>query len=560
MALNRWRVRFDGAERVDLPDFRQMMNRAYADFDLLIKAFIDNQAAPRIVKRYQQGTHTTNLFKIAKDVNRAFLDINQQWLYVNVDAAGTTQNLAVPNSSTSYVSVRLSFTNDDLQTRAFWDTDIGLTGQEYFDEINVRTRLDEEFNVNQIGFASQSAGWIPLFTVVVDGTGNITSVTRMDDLLWKPRAYSLPAPSSRNNVFEADVQDLRSFIDLVGALQSEVKGTGSVLVSAPWSSLKLLREYQNIFVSGGGNIEWEGDQGVDTLGWDADINLNIAGRPDDYIVAAQTVELVEGECAFIDIPEGAPSGPLTVQVGVFGSLPINPLVSGYNQTRMVMFYRKNGNIESLMEMPDLDSGEISQIGVSLPAKIRARLGILSETSFVAYTSNNVIAANDNYAIALSKLDAAIFAINSDEADEEIFLVTAPGGQTVFNAVGLSWSTDHNVPDIQVTINGVKYQQSRDGNPANEDFVKTDADTLTFNFSVPQNAKVVIRDERTGGGGGGGGGDLTNITVDPQPATNGGKALGQTAKAWSALYLKDTSSAQVYKIEMVSGTLTMTPVP
>jgi hypothetical protein len=55
-------------------------------------------------------------------------------------------------------------------------------------------------------------------------------------------------------------------------------------------------------------------------------------------------------------------------------------------------------------------------------------------------------------------------------------------------------------------------------------------------------------------------DLTNIGVDPQPYASAAQALGTVLKPWKALYLKDESTSQIWKLSIVSGAITATAVP
>lgn len=175
-----------------------------------------------------------------------------------------------------------------------------------------------------------------------------------------------------------------------------------------------------------------------------------------------------------------------------------------------------------------------------------------------YTSLTNISANDDFTTAISKLDAAIYAIQTDLPVEEDYLVTG-GGQTVFSSA-LTWNVLNTEPDIMVFVNGQKVKQAPDGTSATGDFKKNNISTIEFFNAVPDDSFVTIRKENQGGGGGGGGGDLTNITVSPQPITNGAHSLGSIGKAWAAVFLKDTTSSQVYKLEVISGSLTVTAVP
>jgi len=500
MALNKWRVNFEGNERVDLPDFKNMMARAFADFELLIQSYFDNEVTPRVLRRYQEGAHTVNTFKLLKDVNRAWTDKQQQWLYVNADTAGSTQNLIVTSGATNYVMVRLKTTNDDLQTRAFWDTDIGLTGQEFFDEINVRTRFDEEFLVNTTGFV---VGWIPLFTVVVDGGGNITTVTRSDDAFWKHRSLSLPAANVRENVYNSTVQDLRSFIDLLGATMGEVKSsTGGTLAAMPWSNIKLLREYQNIFYTGGGNIEWEGTQGADTLGWDDDIEIVLAGRAAVYTILAGSEALLEGECLYVSIPEGG-SANLTPVIDDLDNVPTDPTDVGFDPKIMVLFYRRNNIIYGTMDIPELESGQAVVIGQELSNNLKARLGILTNTTYVAYTSTLVINANDSYAVAISKLDAAVSG-SSDTANQDRNMKLVRGGVWAWNSGtnSLSFSADAFIQIENLLENRNKISTASspividdDGKVAFVDVNRTAGAPATLTVSVDYIENVVPGDDR-----------------------------------------------------------------
>jgi hypothetical protein len=111
-------------------------------------------------------------------------------------------------------------------------------------------------------------------------------------------------------------------------------------------------------------------------------------------------------------------------------------------------------------------------------------------------------------------------------------------------------------------NGQKLQQALDGNSANGDFIKTSANTVQFSYTLPQYAKITARLERQYAGGGGGGFplDLENIQVDIQPDLNGNHSVGSISKGWKSLFLKDKVTAQVYELEVVSGTLQATAVP
>jgi hypothetical protein len=111
------------------------------------------------------------------------------------------------------------------------------------------------------------------------------------------------------------------------------------------------------------------------------------------------------------------------------------------------------------------------------------------------------------------------------------------------------------------VNGVKKKQSPDGTAPNGEFIKTGNNQIQFSTTIPQYAVVTIRDERAGAGlVPGGGVDLENITVDVKPATSGANSIGAVTRGWKEIYLKDTASAQVYRLSITAGVLGITPVP
>lgn len=208
---------------------------------------------------------------------------------------------------------------------------------------------------------------------------------------------------------------------------------------------------------------------------------------------------------------------------------------------------------------DKTISNIKEMYDAITTSIKEMKGTASWYTFpFGYTSLTNIAASDDFKTAISKLDAAINAIQLDLPVEEHFLVV--GSQTVFTTSTLTWNVLNTEPDIMVFVNGQKVKQSSTGLAAGGDFKKNANNIIEFFNPVPDQSSVTIRKENQGGGGGGGGSDLTNITVNPQPVTNAAHSLGTTGKAWSALYLKDTTSSQVYKLEVISGALTVTAVP
>lgn len=555
MTIDRQRTNFEGNERVDIPDFRGMLDNAYDDFRHLIQLLVDDSAR-RVIKRYAQGTHVGLTFKIATDVERGFYDLNQEWVVKTGDASGSTVNLTLAPNQTNYIEVRVNDFTDNPQPRAFWDVDIGLTGEEFFDTINVRERIEEGFQSNTSGF---SPGAVPLF-IAVTGSSSITSVTAApQDLLWEPRALSLPSNTTRATVYDA-ARDLRSFIDLLGALLSEVKGTGAALESAPWSSLKLLREYQGLMITSSPVVTFEGTFGSNNLNLSADLLFDIAGRAGgQYSLPAGTFAIPDGSALYITIPEAAPPGMLTATIATIGAVPINPTASGSSPTIFVLFMRRGSIVYGSMDLSPLESGESDTVGRDLSLALRTRLGLLTDTTYEAYTSTTVIASGDTYPEAFSKLDAEFAAINANNPLEAWWV--GNGSQTVFDIgtgatlsdISFTWQTDNTKSDIIVTDDGREQTRDYTGGTG-QNYRKLTTTSIQFNVAPSNGSRVKVRKEGTvygGTGGGGGGGDPWATPVDhdilpPDLAFN----LGGPTARFTAAYVDTVYAGKVVLRETV----------
>lgn len=98
----------------------------------------------------------------------------------------------------------------------------------------------------------------------------------------------------------------------------------------------------------------------------------------------------------------------------------------------------------------------------------------------------------------SKITVRKQTVSTAPADEEVFIVPL-GGQSLFTASLFTWTNDNTVPDIQVSVNGIKAIQDQAGGTT-YDFIKTSADKVLFSYTVPEGSVVVIRKEKNGGSG------------------------------------------------------------
>jgi hypothetical protein len=366
---------------------------------------------------------------------------------------------------------------------------------------------------------------------------------------------------------------------------SEVTQLRAFRVAVPESDLLLARVNDAVVLNYGlgtiSSVSGFGVFGGAAIDWEKTLagNLTIAGTlgikdlttDSDYNVAPGSYPMANGDALYVDV-DGFNFNPVP-QVTPISLIPFSSpiLVLGFVYAGAFNPHFLGGGMGG-----GLESGEGDIVGEDLPSDHRARLGIISETAFQAYTSTFYINLNDTHPEAISNLDAAldaeatarangdsnlqtqINAIVNDVAKEEDVLVTNPIGVTVATAPTMTWNVSNAVPDVSVFINGVKKILDQTGG-LTKDWRKTSANSIEFSYTVPIDAVITFRDERTGGGGGGGG-DLENINVDIKPDTNGARAVGSVTRGWKYVFLKDTTSAQVYRLEVVSGVFQITPVP
>lgn len=171
------------------------------------------------------------------------------------------------------------------------------------------------------------------------------------------------------------------------------------------------------------------------------------------------------------------------------------------------------------------------------------------------------------------LDGEVAAILANNPKQKRFVVAAvlPSGGVSAGVVGTVFDTstapafvfdvDPTILDVELWINGARWVQCTVGDFSTGGFRKNSDHLLETSTAVPANAEVVVWKQGTNSAGGGGSGaDLDAITTDPKPSVAAGHSLGTLAKPWSGLYLKDTSTSQVYRLEVISGVFQATLVP
>lgn len=231
-------------------------------------------------------------------------------------------------------------------------------------------------------------------------------------------------------------------------------------IDRAWSKIKVLKEYENLFLGGGGIVSWQVVPGDNTLTWTAPFQIEIAGRSSVYSIPANTAVLADGECLYVDIPEEDVSQNMTPIICALADVPLDPAATGHTGRSFVLFYRSGSAIIGMGEAPDLDSGESGNVGWDLPLNIRARLGILTEVSYQAYGSYTQIAEDDDYATAIGKLDLAAY-LTQNRINQNLTLKLIKGGWWTWNAstgtLTNSASAYVQVPGLNETRNGIAAQ-------------------------------------------------------------------------------------------------------
>lgn len=536
--------RFVADQRYDLPHHESMMEYISQEFYAYNKAFLSPTS--RIVANWKienngglsvRVNNTTGSLLFASDKT------GKEGLNYRAPAY-TLLTLTLADNSVNYVEVQLTSTTCAADTVAIWDTTAnGGAGEEFTQTVDTAYEEAPVLVSNTIAFTGD-ADKLPLAVVTTVG-GVITSIVDSRKVLFEVESdWNFGVTRS-----DRTIGSLKNAYDALATSIKEMKGTAKWYSTT--ASNKVLKEYQNLFISGGGTFQWEGTAGTNKLAWSSSFDIEIADRSYVYTVDAGDITLLEGQALYIIIPTGAPSGNIVPVAVNLADVPIDPTSVGFSAGIQTLFFRRNNKIVStVLDLPDLSSGEGSTIGEDLPQTIRARLGINTDTTYEAYSSATTISLADNYPQALSKLDAQILAMMNSHPDEDEFIVTNPSGQSIFVSSTLLWHPSNSVEDIIVTVNGQKMKIA-DG--FTRDFGKNSSNELQFSFTVPYLASVVIWKDIANGGSLGTGGTLTikeeGLSVETEVTTVNFVGSGVTASLVSPGVVQvqvDTSSAMSLK--------------
>lgn len=395
--------RFVADQRLDLEHVKRMLGYLDFEFVKLNKHLLSPEN--KIFKGWEIASNGGLQVKI-NQTEDSFLINSERADHessILIKAAEALLTLDLADNALNFIEVQFTTETGAEDTVALWDTAANDgKGSEYSQVVDTCTHEEPTLVSNTVSFTGDPDK-IPVAIVTTSG-GVITGIQDVREFFFH-LANDWDFGLTRTD------KTISNFSEMYYALTTsmkEHKGTPN------WFDLgisnRLLKEYQNLFITGGGAIEWEGTQGANTLGWSAALLIEIADRANSITISAGTVVLAEGECAYIIIPDDVPSAPIALQVANIADVPINPASAGFDPRIQVLFLRRGNAIAGWMNIPSLSSGEISTIGLDLPTVIRNRLGIINETTYVAYGSTHAILAADSYATAIGKLDTELFEV------------------------------------------------------------------------------------------------------------------------------------------------------
>ena len=210
-----------------------------------------------------------------------------------------------------------------------------------------------------------------------------------------------------------------------------------------------------------------------------------------YNVADGSYGMVEGDAIYVTL-DGSTMA-VTPQIVQRALLP-------WGTPIQVLGAIQQGSFSPLLlaeEVTQLDVGEEDTLGEDLPQTLRARLGIVNETSFQSYSSTYVIDAADTYPESISKLDHRVEMMDDNHPDEEEY--TGDGVTKIFTLTRFLLNSSNSVFDNQVWVAGRKQRQDPTGG-LTRSYRKISTTQIEFVEAPRLNDEVVIRKEGINYGG------------------------------------------------------------
>lgn len=391
--------RFLPDQRWNLTHYERMRDYISQEFYAYNKAFFSPNGS-RVVKNWNLEVDTGLVVKVNQGTDSTLITSDRA-NFENFIWRKTTDDeltITLTDNATNYVEVQLV---DELcaeDTVTLWDpTANNGDGAEYTQTAMTVNEQKPYLVSNTTGFTGDDDK-LPLATITTVG-GAVTLITDSRLVLFELEddwAFG----STRT---DRTIGSLKDAYDALATSIKELKGATN-WYDLPTSSLKILKEYQNMFISGGGTITWA----PSVLTWSSTINFNIAGRAATYTLAAGNKTIADGEAMYVTIPDALTPTALTASVAALSAVPLNPGDVGFGPGIQVLFYRSGTTLYGGFDLlPNLETGESGVIGQDLSAYIRARLGITSDIAYEAYSSTKFIGTTDSYPAAISKLDKTL---------------------------------------------------------------------------------------------------------------------------------------------------------
>jgi len=277
----------------------------------------------------------------------------------------------------------------------------------------------------------------------------------------------------------------------------------------------------------------------------------------NYTVVSGSYEILGGEALFARL-----NG--TDLVVVPESLPIALLP--WDEDIAVLGMNKDGEFNPILlgiaGMEQLDSGESIIFGEDLPQSIRARLGIISETAYQAYSSVLAINVSDTYPQALSSLD--IMAAQNRHA--RLVRFNADWGVIAPNTLRVLSNCYVQIPGLAEARNTIAAQNillNADGQIAYVSLNRTAGASANLAVTVAQASTVTptrnlfVLARRTG----------TNIEVDGQAVTYADRLISgqinnivqEGGTLEQAVKRLDVREDVVKRVRVITRTLSSLPV-
>jgi hypothetical protein len=236
-----------------------------------------------------------------------------------------------------------------------------------------------------------------------------------------------------------------------------------------------------------------GDQDITFVGGTPELRVLMPSSTSNGAIGlGMTLSLGTNEVAYFSVDRNAALSIADLSgltVSSFSAVPLNENV-------YIFAYRLTDTAVHLWSGRRFEVGTFD-LNQEFSSDVIDRLGITDEAVYQAYGSTVLITPSDNYATAISVLDAAVSSILAATTEEE-FGIVGFGGTTTFTVTTFSFDPSNTTPDINVYVNG-RHQTLDPTGGLLQDYRKTSATAIEFSYTVPENARITVRKEGNNSG-------------------------------------------------------------